>query len=205
MKQINTYINEKLRLSAKPQYTCQPKNNDELKQIIIDRIKNEGNECDLNDIDVSKITDMTGLFDADDNGIFEDFNGDVSQWNVSNVTDMHFMFCCCEKFNCDLSRWNVSNVKNMKLMFCRCKQFNQDLSNWDVSNVNTMRSMFYGCENFDYDLSMWNVKNVKHIDNIFRECKKFNCDLSMWDVSNVETMDYAFYNCPTQPTWYDKR
>jgi surface protein len=142
MKTINRYINEKLRLSAKPQYTCQPESMLELQEIIKDRVENEGNECDLNDIDVSKITNMSFLFNSTK---LTDFNGNVSLWDVSNVTDMSFMFYGCEKFNCDISMWNVHNVKNMKYMFRRCEQFKQDLSQWDVSNVKYMRNAFKNC------------------------------------------------------------
>ena len=38
-------------------------------------------------------------------------------WDVSNVTDMSFMFCDSE-FNGDISNWNVSNVTDMSYMFC---------------------------------------------------------------------------------------
>jgi surface protein len=145
MKTINTYISEKLHLTSKRQYTCQPEDKYELRDIIKERIKVEGNECDLNDIDVSKITGMTHLFDIYQNNIFKDFNGNISQWDVSNVTDMSFMFYGCEKFNCDISMWNVHNVKNMKYMFRRCEQFKQDLSQWDVSNVKYMRNAFKNC------------------------------------------------------------
>ena len=125
MKNINKYINEKLHVTTKSFYSCQPKTKDELQEIIIQRIKDEGNECNLNDIDVSDITDMSCLFNVNTdwnpgNKIFRDFNGDISLWNVSNVKDMYAMFNWCEKFNCDLSRWDVSNVKNMKLMFRGC-------------------------------------------------------------------------------------
>ena len=38
------------------------------------------------------------------------FNGDLSGWNVSNVTNMSDMFSGATSFNGDLSGWNVSNV-----------------------------------------------------------------------------------------------
>jgi surface protein len=177
MKQINTYINEKLRLTSK--YSCHPKDKYELTQIIIERIVNDGLECDLNDIDVSKITDMGGLFDANSNKAFKKFNGDISLWNVSNVENMRDMFFGCIKFNGDISLWDVSNVKDMYGMFCECGRFNCDLSSWNVSNV----------ENMNY---------------MFEYCKRFKCDLSSWDVSNVELMICAFHGCPTQSKWYGK-
>ena len=120
MKTINIYINEKLRLTSKRTYTCQPKDKNELQQIILQRIKDEGNKCDLNDIDTSKITDMSNLFDKGYFKYADDFNCDISLWNVSNVVDMHSMFRGCEKFNCDLSMWNVSNVKDMYSAFYNC-------------------------------------------------------------------------------------
>jgi surface protein len=41
------------------------------------------------------------------------FNGDLSNWKVSNVTDMSGMFERAGSFNGDLSNWDVSNVTNM--------------------------------------------------------------------------------------------
>jgi len=145
MKTINTYINEKLHLTAKRQYTCQPKSMHELQEIILQRIKDDGPACDLNDIDTSKITIMKYLFDASDNEIFEDFNGDISMWDVSNVNNMHGMFYHCKNFNCDLSMWNVSNVMDMHCMFFGCEKFNQNLNDWNVSNVKDMLYAFEGC------------------------------------------------------------
>ena len=184
MKNINTYINERLHITSKQQYSCQPTTLYELQQIIIQRIKDDGPECDLNDIDVSKITDMSELFNANKNWnsgnkIFKYFNGDISLWNVSNVTNMCGIFNWCEKFNCDLSRWNVSNVTDMECMFNCCYNFNSDISKWDVSNVENIGDMFYFCKNFKQNLDRW-------------------------DVSNVNNMETAFYECPTKPKWYDE-
>ena len=59
--------------------------------------------------------------------------GDISNWNVSNVTNMSEMFYRAESFNQPL-KWNVSNVTDMKRMFHRAESFNQPLNNWNVSN-----------------------------------------------------------------------
>ena len=50
------------------------------------------------------------------NSKFTGENGDISNWDVSNVKDMMYMFCD-SKFNGDISNWNVSNVVDMSYMF----------------------------------------------------------------------------------------
>ena len=114
MKSLTHYIQEKLIIKKSNSYKYFPQTKDELKAIIKQRIKDEGNEVDLNDIDTSKITDMEGLFWR------TDFNGDISNWDVSNVTDMYGMFADCNKFNQDISTWDVSNVTDMESMFYNC-------------------------------------------------------------------------------------
>ena len=44
------------------------------------------------------------------------FNGDISDWDVSNVTNMYAMFVY-SKFNGDISDWDVSNVTDMRYIF----------------------------------------------------------------------------------------
>ena len=113
MKSINNYISEKLVINkntGKKYYKYFPETNDELQDIIKQRIEKEGNECNLNDIDVSKITDMSYLF------MYSEFNGYISDWDVSNVKYMNCMFRH-SKFNQDISSWNVSNVEDMLYIF----------------------------------------------------------------------------------------
>ena len=82
------------------------------------------NQCyDLSKLDVSQITDMQFLF-------VESLcnNTDISNWDTSNVTNMTSMFAFCNKFDCDLSHWNTSKIKNMKFMFKGCNRLT--IPNW---------------------------------------------------------------------------
>lgn len=78
--------NLKIFLNESVKTTVQPETKDELKDIIEKTIKKEGNKCDLNFIDTSKIKDMSRLFYG------SKFNGDISKWNISNVRNMEGMF-----------------------------------------------------------------------------------------------------------------
>ena len=62
------------------------------------------------------------------------FNGDISEWDVSNVKSMYSMFSSSE-FDGDISKWNVSKVTDMRYMFQGCP-FNHDISMWDVWRSN---------------------------------------------------------------------
>ena len=49
----------------------------------------------------------------------------------------------------DLSNWNVLNVTNMKYMFMNCNKITAlDFSNFNTTNVNNMNSMFFNCAYF---------------------------------------------------------
>ena len=125
MKSLSSYIQEKLIIKksnkqSNNNYKYFPKTKKELKDIIFKRIEAEGNEVDLNDIDVSEITDMSELF----NNLFN-FRGNISQWDVSNVTNMQGMFYWCESFNQDISNWDVSKVKNVYNIFIGCNKIKE--------------------------------------------------------------------------------
>ena len=56
---------------------------------------------------------------------------------------MSSMFRDAYNFNANISNWNVSNVTNMSSMFNNASSFDQDLS-WNLSNVTNMSNMFNG-------------------------------------------------------------
>lgn len=75
-----------------------------------------GATINLNFLDVSNVTDMSGLFkDFDvslhpEKGWFCKIGLDISEWNVSNVTKMAHMFDCKNVDFGDLSKWDRSKV-----------------------------------------------------------------------------------------------
>jgi len=112
-------------LSKKP--LIQPKTKLELQVLIRAEIDQHGNQCDLNHIDVSFVTDLSWLFDR------SEFNGDISRWDVSAVTDMCCLFLDSE-FNGDISKWNVSKVEDINFMFS-ASLFYGDISAWNLCSV----------------------------------------------------------------------
>jgi len=55
------------------------------------------------------------------------FNANVSQWDVSSVTDTTGMFKGASTFDVDISNWDVSKVVNMDSMFYEATSFSQTL------------------------------------------------------------------------------
>ena len=156
---LKSYIKEQLVVESE-QGNLKPDNREELEDLISQRIDQYGSKCNLNDIDVSGITDMSFLF------CDMTFDGDISKWDVSRVKNMSSMFAG-STFNGDLSKWDVSKVENMNSMFSYSR-FNSDISKWDVSRVKNMISMFYDSK-FTGDISGWDVSSVKRMHNMFKD------------------------------------
>ena len=180
MKPLNQYIKEKLIINKDYRNNMiVVKSFDELRKIIEDRYDKLGpgtklNPIDFNDIDVSN---LYSFCNDNDIGIFENINFkyiDISDWDVSNATDMEVMFYGCGELESigDLSNWNVSKVTNMSSMFYDCNALKTvgDISGWDVSNVTNMSRMFYNCKSFNQDISDWDVSKVKFKTYIFLNC-----------------------------------
>lgn len=164
--------------------------------------------------------DMTAMFRSCD-----DFNGDISGWDVSAVTTMNSMFEDCFSFNQDLLLWDTGNVvdfgywmdssfgtfygvfagdvsnfdtsscTSMSNMFRNQDVFNSDLSGWDVSNVTDMSDMFYKCYIFDSDLTLWNVEKVTDMSGMFFWNFAFNGNVVAWNPIACTDMTSMFALC----------
>jgi surface protein len=189
-----------LYLQIKDKICFRPQTKDELQRAInlwcSNRQEAIHNYGYINKWDTSKITDISRLFSCKCSSIFDytayngdepyyngdepyykctclkqNFNDDINDWDVSNVTDMSATFFDCKLFNQPLNKWKTSKVKIMRAMFGFCRRFNQPLDSWDVSNVKDFGYMFLGCRHFVQPLKSWNLKDrSKNISYMFDDC-----------------------------------
>jgi surface protein len=160
---------------------------------------------EITDWDTSNVTSMEGLFrfepvqptspageqaliDSENYGVgappssaIGQFVGDVSRWNVGNVTNMREMFEGQPYFNGDLSRWDVRKVTDMSGMFFNARSFNSDISGWQTSSLRAMDRMFYNAHVFNRPLGGWDISGVTTLEETFRNARAFNQNLSGWN------------------------
>ena len=55
--------------------------------------------------------------------------GPIGQWDVSQITDLSYLFCACEV------SWTSGSPCNRT-----CASFNDDISAWNVSQVTTLKA-----------------------------------------------------------------
>lgn len=159
MKRIESYITEKLKInkdSNKVEYHYHPKSRGELIDLLLKLLEKRGSNADLNDIDVSAITDMNSLF-YEVNRVPGIDRIDISKWDVSNVTNMNSMFYKCYGFNCDLSEWDVSKVTDMRHMFEYCSVVNFDIEKWKLNDKVKVKDMIHGATKIDAVDWWWKI------------------------------------------------
>lgn len=134
-------------------------------------------DISLSCIDTSLIIDMSRIFELDDR---DDFSG-IEKWNVSNVTDMSYMFYNASSFNININSWDTSSVTNMSGMFSEAESFNQPLGKWNVANVENMSFMFYAAVSFNQNLDSWNIREKVINHSIFEATQlEANQTLPKW-------------------------
>jgi surface protein len=131
------------------------------------------------------------------------FNGDVSNWDVSAAQNMRGMFWGANAFNGNVSNWNVTNVTDMSFMFFLASAFNKDLTNWDVGNVSLMSQMFSSANIFNGDVSTWNTASVIDMSFMFSGALAFDQDLGGWNIPLVTDMSSMLDNTAMTIENYD--
>ena len=120
---------------------------EELSNLIKTIIKVRGNECSLNDIDVSNIHSMcfySSKF-SDDVGVFYnlDFDGDISGWDMSNVRYTNYMFLE-SNFTGKNGIFKITKdcyiVEAIGMFFF--SEFNTNIDDWEINEDCNMEKMF---------------------------------------------------------------
>ena len=144
------------------------------------------NDEDVTKVVTTKITDISSLFKEKNQ-----FNQGISNWDISNVTDMSAMFST-SPFNQDIGDWDTSNVTNMSGMFYSTTAFNQNIGSWDTSSVTNMSGMFYSATAFNQNIGSWVTSSVTDMRFMFDSTTAFNQNIGSWDTSSVTRMDIMF-------------
>ena len=90
-----------------------------------------------------ELNNLRKLYHSDESKNGEEQKFEIVLKEIKEITDMSFMFnpSCCQIIQIDFSKWDVSNITNMKYMFKNCYNIS-DISKWDVLNVKDMSYMF---------------------------------------------------------------
>jgi surface protein len=171
----------------------------------------------LNNWNVSKVTNFNGMFNSASSfnqnlnswntiaaigtgmdSMFVNavaFNGDVGNFNTSNVTSFGNMFNGASSFNKPIGSWNVGNVTITANMFLNATNFNQSLDNWNVRKCTNMSSMFNNARNFNSSLNNWSPgldSTGVNCNGMFRSARSFNQNLTSWNMSKVNNISEMF-------------
>ena len=134
--------------------------------------------------DLSNVTDMSYMFAG-----AASFNQSVEGWDTSKVTNMSYLYEDAGVFNQPMRFWNTSNVMDMHDMFHNATAFNQNIGNWNTSNVADMSGMFQGDSAFNQDIGGWNVESLTDAASMFDGITLSNANydalLKGWNVQTL--------------------
>lgn len=153
----------------------------------------------------------------EDNGAALQKYGPIAEWDVSQVTDLSYLFCVRQEemqgnkdykhcvlpdyartFDEDLSTWDTGRVTSMRGTFSFAQAFNAPIGGWRTSRVTDMDEMFAGKKSdgeatgFDQSIDAWDVSSVKTMKRMFKDCAVFNQPLHAWRTSSVTSLEETF-------------
>jgi len=214
MKSLKQHIKESFKIGknkmVKYNYSFFPKSKRELQEIIKEHFAHDN--YNLNDIDTSKITDMSELFARSQHHLTganilgnrkQSITIKIDKWNTDNVSTMESMFSGCYGLGeVNIGSWNVSNVGNSMNMLENCYNLKSigDLSSWRMNSCKNAAGMFKGCEKLETigDISnLFTNTRIYDMTGMFYNCFKIEDigDISNWNVKLLKYSSYMFYNC----------
>lgn len=154
----------------------------------------------LENLDISRVTQMTGWFRGCTKLTTPDFPAD---FDTSHIKGMGNMFGGCTGLvSLDFpATFNLSNIENVSSMFAGCTGLTSlnFSASFITSSVTTMKSMFDGCTGItkpDFPAT-FTTSAVTDMNYMFQGCTSLaSLDFpAAFDTSNVETMEWMFADC----------
>lgn len=156
--------------------------------------------ADVAGMNVSNVTDMTGLFMDCANLTSVNFDN----WNTGKVQYFSGLLFGCKKLkSANVSKWNTSSATYMNDIFAECTSLSSvDVSKWDTSKAVSMDGMFANCSAMkNINVANFKTGNVKDMDFMFYGCTSLqNATTGGFDTRNVQTMAYMFSYCKSLKT-----
>ena len=130
------------------------------------------------------------------------FNQDISEWDVSSVSDMTSMFNGAASFNKNINNWYVLliDIEPINFSLNSILEFDNE-PNWGLKlepfTNDTLKIAIKETKNGRYKgvrPNDWDVSKVTDMSYLFKNNKTFNDEISKWDVSSVTDMKYMFNN-----------
>ena len=147
-------------------------------------------------IDTSMVTDMSYMFYYQ--GVYGDYELDLSNFNTSNVTTMESMFACdgecTHDFKINLSSFDTRkliNAKNMFKFLVGTKKL--DLSSFYTPSLINMEGMFSHCTALtDFKIPNITTDNVINMEDTFATFGYNKLDIANFNTSKVTNFKGAF-------------
>lgn len=194
MKQITKYLNTKVNPSKIIA------TDETIYRIVKSEIDRFGPVCNLNHIDVSKVTHMRELFSKDyDEDFRNKINPDVSKWNVENLVDGWCMFYYCRGFDQDISGWDLASIESGANMFYKCHKLKTAPK---LSQLKLKYEIYFGmfaeCKNLVYapELPATNLEIGCYM-HMFNRCTNLEVGPDLPATKLVRRCyNYMFFECP---------